>query len=196
MSTAESPKPPLMKASRVETAANWWRSLQRRDKQGNRQSTSDPGTLARLRRAVAPLDAMQERHVQLLYRWLGFKPYQGEHFSWQNVERVATLAMVLAHIRADADGYLGQKLGGGEQPVMSDLRVRRLCAARDAAETVRGFREAVGLLGGTAPVKDTAALVLDWLDDDRRDRIRARFLFDYHGASSAWPDAGQPDDAA
>jgi CRISPR system Cascade subunit CasB len=70
---------------------------------------------------------------------------------------------------------------------MSDVRMRRLCAAHDGAEAMRGFREAVLLLGGVAPIPDLAESILDWLDDDRGDKRRTRWLFDYHGAGIAAP---------
>jgi CRISPR type I-E-associated protein CasB/Cse2 len=85
---------------------------------------------------------------------------------------------------------MAQLLGapkGEDQPLMSDLRMRRLCAARDGTEAMRGFREAVLLRGGAVPIPDLARSILDWLDDDRGDRRRTRWLFDYHGAGIAAP---------
>jgi hypothetical protein len=52
---------------------------------------------------------------------------------------------------------------------------------------MRGFREAVLLRGGAVPIPDLARSILDWLDDDRGDRRRTRWLFDYHGAGIAAP---------
>jgi CRISPR system Cascade subunit CasB len=77
--------------------------------------------------------------------------------------------------------------GGGDQPLLSEVRMRRLCEARDGATALRGFREAVLLLGRTAPILDLARSVIDWLDPERGDRRRTRWLFDYYSAGFAAP---------
>lgn len=173
---------------RGEKAARWWRSL---NGLGDKPET-DPGALARLRRETSPARAWGEPAVARLYRDLGFGQ---EDRDWR-MESVALLAMVLSHVREETGGTLGSALGAssdGAPAVMNPLRVRRLTAARDGAETLRGFREAVALLGGKAPVTDLAGCVLDWTDARRGDRTRSRFLFAYHGAAFAAP---HDDDAA
>jgi CRISPR system Cascade subunit CasB len=166
-------KPPL-----AGKAAGWWRDV-------NDDATGDRGALARLRRANFPLEAWAEPQTMRLYRMLGFR--SGHRDDW--VEPVAILAIVLAGVREDKGRSLGKALGEGEPPAMHPLRLRRLTAARDAKETLRGFREAVALLKDAAPVADLARCVLGWLDPDpdMRDRARTRFLFAYHGAGFAAP---------
>ena len=159
------------------------------------ESTGDRGALARLRRAASWSDAWAEAETARLYAALGFSSLERE----RRMETVGLLAILLAHVREDlGDATLGGKLGGADG-VMSDLRVRRLTAARDAAETLRGFREAIALLKNTAPAADLARCVLGWLDPDRRDAARTRFLFDYHGAGASAPsdveDDSHSDDA-
>ncbi len=168
---------------------DWWRSLQRHQADGTANPTADPGALARLRRAASPLDAAKEPQTIELYRRL-----HCARFDARKLEATAVVAAVLAGIRADAPGPTAELLGKGEQPVMSPLRMRRLTSARNVEETLRGFREVVSLLGGTAPVADVALSILDWLDDDRADRRKTRWLYHYHSAGIADPTReGEPD---
>lgn len=166
----------------------WWRSMQRVNQDGSANPKADTGALARLRHAATPIEAAEEEQTSRLYRRLF-----GSQWIARNAETVAVLAATLAHVRDHRDGRerMGALLGapkGSDQPaLMSDLRMRRLCAAREGAEAMRGFREAVLLLGGTAPIPDLAESILDWLDDDRGDKRRTRWLFDYHGAGIAAP---------
>jgi CRISPR system Cascade subunit CasB len=178
--------------SRALKAAIWWAALQRTHPDGTPNPTADPGALARLRRSATPGEALAERATIALCRELGCRADDNI------VESVAVLAIVLAHVREDRRGQkLGQCLGpnseNGDTPLLSELRLRRLLAARDGAELLRGFREVVALLGDRAPVLDLATLMLGWLDDERGERLRTRFLFDYHGASDAAPpDTDEP----
>jgi CRISPR system Cascade subunit CasB len=169
--------------ARGREALIWWRSMQRLTPNPN----ADTGALARLRRAGSPIEAAQEAQTNGLYRRLF-----GGRWNVRDAEATTALAATLAHVREHRDGRerTAALLGtpkGENQPLMSDLRMRRLCAARDGAEAMSGFREAVLLLGGRAPIPDLAESVLDWLDDDRGDRRRTRWLFDYHGAGIAAP---------
>jgi CRISPR system Cascade subunit CasB len=180
------------------TALDWWRRLQRAEPGGPPNPKADPAALARLRRCAAPAEALAEPATIRLCREIGCRSHND-----RRVESIAVLAIVLAHVREDSGKQkrgltLGACLGavreGGDMPLLSELRLRRLMAARDAVEVLRGFREAVALLGDAAPVLDVAKLLLGWLDVERGERIRTRFLFDYHGASDAAPP--EPDDPA
>ena len=67
---------------------------------------------------------------------------------------------------------------------MSELRFKRLLAARSDQDILVQFRRAVALLGGrNIDVGDLAASLLTWEDDKRR----MRWAFDYYGASFAAP---------
>lgn len=165
----------------------WWRSMHRLNQNGTPNPAADTGALARLRHAALPIEAAEEEQTSRLYRRLF-----GGQWNVRQAEAASVIAATLAHVRTHLEGNkrMGALLGapkGEDQPRMSDLRMRRLCAARDGAEAMRGFREAVLLLGGAAPIPDLAESILDWLDDDRRDQRRTRWLFDYHGAGIAAP---------
>ena len=136
------------------------------------------------------MEALTEPVVYRLYREMSAGTYDE-----RRAEAVAVLAMVLAHVRDDFEGgKLGHLLAAGDPPKLGALRLKRLTSARDGDEVLRCFRESVALLRDTVPVVDLASIVLGWMDVDRRNQIRTRFLFDYHGAQFAPPDA--PSDAA
>jgi CRISPR type I-E-associated protein CasB/Cse2 len=168
----------------ADIARKWWFDLQPSE-DGRWKPSANPGALARLRRGSTPLECLAEEPTLQLARRLGAKDAASPL-----LEPAAILAHVLAHVSSDAPGKtLGAALGGAgdDAPVMSTLRLRRLVGARDAEETMRGFREAVLLLGGSAPVRDLARLILDWGDPRRGPQSRTRLLFDWHDAGSAAP---------
>lgn len=177
MSGASTKKP-----SWGKQCADWWLSLQRHWPDGTTNPAADAGALARLRRAATIVEAAQEPQTIALYRRL-----HGAQFNERQLEATAVVATVLSGIRSNVAGSIAERLGEGDQPVMSPLRMRRLTSARNAKETLRGFREAVALLGGAAPVADVASSIFDWLDDDRADRRKTRWLYHYHSAGIADP---------
>lgn len=162
----------------AERAETWWHGMQ---PAGTRPG--DPGALARLRRASTPLEAAAEAATIRLYRALP----GGDRFDEDRMARVAVLAAVLATVRADRRGRFGgfaTHLGSGDRPRLSQARLSRLLAVRTETEALRGFREAVGLLGGVADVRDVTRTVLGWTDPDWATRTRARFVYHYHGADA------------
>jgi CRISPR system Cascade subunit CasB len=168
-----------------QTARHWWGELQDTNKDGRQNRTRNPAALARLRRAAVPAEALEEPSVFDLYRRLGFARRDIEHW----LTRVAVVAAVLAHIRSDAsptdNGYRRgfAEMLGGENPIMSPLRFRRLLEATEDRDLLIVFRRAVALAGAkNINVGDVAASLLDWSD-----RRRMRWAFDYYGAGVASP---------
>lgn len=180
-------------------ARAWWRSLQRLDVNGNPNPRSDPGALALLRRAGTPADAWQSPQTARLFRMVfGVE----RNLADREADAIGVLAATLAQVREEPKGEgrapsTAKRLGAEKskrsgQPLMSDLRMRRLCAARDPADVMRGFREAVLLLGAEVDIAELAESVLDWTDTQRGERRRIRWLFDYHDAGLAAPASDQP----
>jgi CRISPR system Cascade subunit CasB len=168
-----------------QIARHWWSELQDTNKDGRRNRTRNPAALARLRRAAAPAEALEEPSVFDLYRRLGFARRDIE--PW--LTRVAVVAAVLAHIRSDAspsdNGYRRgfAEMLGSENVIMSPLRFRRLLEATEDPDLLIVFRRAVALVGAkNINVGDVAASLLDWSD-----RRRMRWAFDYYGAGVASP---------
>jgi CRISPR system Cascade subunit CasB len=182
MTTPDHPQP-----HRGQIARRWWEMLQNARKDGTPNPARDPGALARLRRAATPAVAFEEPNVIDLYKKLGFG--RGDVDRW--LPRVAAAAAVLAHIRTDAmpgdSGFrrrFAEMLGrGGDRPLMSPLRFKRLLTATEDQDLLIAFRRAVALAGGrNIDVGDVAASLLDWSE-----RRRMRWAFDYFGAGIAAP---------
>ncbi|KPQ11913.1 MAG: subtype I-E CRISPR-associated protein Cse2 [Saliniramus fredricksonii] len=181
-------------------ARDWWRSLQP-DTQLRRPG--ERAALARLRRA-SPLEAaMQEATFRLFRQLRKVRP----GLSQRDLPRVATLATLLAHIRADdprtpfARAIGRTEFDKGDSAALKPLRFERLVAADGEDEIARAFRRAIAILGGTVNVVDLARTVF-YFD---REETRRNLAFAYYGAGFAAPahtDArpgtkdGQPDPAA
>jgi CRISPR system Cascade subunit CasB len=171
----------------AQIARRWWEMLHDATrKDGTANPARDPAALARLRRATSPMDALEEPSVFDLYRKLGFSRHEFE----RRLPRVAVVAAVLAHVRADAalgsNGFrprFADLLGRGEHPLMSALRFKRLLAATEDPDLMITFRRAVAIAGKKGiDVGDLAESLLDWSD-----RRRMQWAFDYYGAGSAAP---------
>jgi len=119
--------------------------------------------------------AIAEPAVFDLYRGLGFG--RSDIDRW--LSRVGVLAAVLAHIRTDASTDGGHRrrfaeMLGGDPPLMSPLRFKRLLAATNDQDLLIVFRRAVALAGAkNISVEDVAASLLDWSD-----RRRMRWAFE------------------
>lgn len=146
---------------------SWWSALQPRpDGRGG-----DRAALARLRRCACALDAAAEPATLDLARQLGF--------GWRQLERVAVVAAVLAHVRGHAPGAsAARQLGPPDSQSsghMSWLRFRRMIQAETADDQIIALRRAVALAEGKLNVADLGASLLDWSD-----KIRLRWIYDFH----------------
>lgn len=154
-------------------AARWWRELQPKDEQGKRRS-GDRGALARLRRCATVMQAASEPVTLALCR----KLEAGE----ANLDRVALLAAVLAHVQDERfDLTVARQIGVQQQDgtaPMSDLRFRRLLQADTLDEQLIGFRRLVTLTGRKLNVADLAAGLWRWSDE----KERRRWIYAYHDA--------------
>ncbi len=175
---------------RAQIAHRWWAELQGVNRDDGLHRGGNPAALARLRRASTPLAAIEEPSVFDLYRRLGFG--RSDINRW--LSRVGVLAAVLAHIRTDAsiaDGGHRRRFAetlGGDPPLMSPLRFKRLLAATSDQDLLIVFRRAVALAGAkNINVEDVAASLLDWSE-----RRRMGWAFDYYGAGIAAPKPAEP----
>ncbi|HXN87748.1 MAG TPA: type I-E CRISPR-associated protein Cse2/CasB [Methylocella sp.] len=169
-----------------EIARRWWTSLQPARERGYR---GDPGALARLRRASL-IDAMTEPVTVRLHRELGL--------TRQTFSRAALVACVLAHVREDEPRLKVARAAGpqssGETGVLSALRFRRLLNMRGEDDCSIAFRRLAALLGKKVNIGDLAQSLLEWNDEEKGDRCRTRWAFDYYDAGFAAPD-GEPEAA-
>ena len=158
-------------------AATWWRDLQPdpvRKNPGDR--AGDRAALARLRRCATIAEAMQEPATLALFRRLSATQHS-------DLPTIALTAAVLAHVRTDsAKTAPGQHVARQVGPTSLDepntatlkpLRFRRLMEA-EGEDRLAAFRRLVAIAGGTLPVQDLAAALLDWSESRR-----IRWVFDY-----------------
>jgi CRISPR system Cascade subunit CasB len=189
---SETPSPSQV----AERARAWWREFQPADERGQPKD-GDRAALARLRRCATPAEAMVEEATLTLFRRLGLKATD-QH----RLPQAAVIAMVLAHVRADAepgaDGFrppavraVGREtLESEDSARMSVLRFRRLLAARDDAELALQMRRLAALADGRINVGDLAASLFFW-----GDRVRQRWTFEYYAAGAAAPRDDAPEAA-
>lgn len=190
--------------SRAERAAAWWRQLSGHgdndDADQARQKT-DTGALARLRRCADPIEAAAEPAFIDLFRRL----YPKGKAHKERLEGVAVAAILLAHLRSEprAAIHLPVRLGRtreGKIPknddvaVFSASRMRSLVRAQSPSEVLRGFRNAIAILGAdNVPPGELAHYALYWLHPQHGEKARIKFLFDYHQAGDAAPDTETTD---
>ncbi|KPN62649.1 CRISPR-associated protein Cse2 (CRISPR_cse2) [Aliiroseovarius crassostreae] len=124
------------------------------------------GFAARLRRA-GPVEALAMRPVFDLARALDLT----------DPIRVHRIVCVLAHLRGDVAETLAHRLGAGHPPPLSDLRFQRLLRAEGDALTT-GLIRALPMAGRACNIGALGADLFYWSD-----RVRTRWIFDYHGAA-------------
>lgn len=182
---------------RYAAALAWWSAIQPM-RNGKPNPTADRGALARLRRAVAPIDIFDEELVFDLHKRLGFGRTRVE----ETLPRIAVTAAVLAHVRehdtarmpARAVGWQNLADARLDTAAMSPMRMRRLLQAREADDVLRQMRRLVELADRRLDVGALAVLILDWLDPGRGERARTLFAYEYYAAGGPPPGAADTDD--
>ena len=125
---------------------------------------------------------MQDPATLALFRRLGAtRP--------EDLPTAGLAAAVLAHVRTDGAGdgpgltvarLIGpDSLEKPETALVKPLRFRRLIEADGLDERLTAFRRLVAQAGGSLPVRDLAAALLDWSE-----HRRTRWIFDYWNAGS------------
>jgi CRISPR type I-E-associated protein CasB/Cse2 len=105
----------------------------------------------------------------------------------RDLDRVALLAAVLAHVRTETFDVVARQIGVQRDgtAVMSDLRFRRLLQADTLDERLTGFRRLVALAGRRLNVADIATGLWHWDDE----RTRRRWIYAYHNVPDFQPSA-------
>lgn len=164
----------------VHPARKWWRTMAGWPSGNN----ADRGGLAKLRRCREPLNA-------LLLAPATFNLI--ERLPKSNKDRVAVLAVVLAHIRDDDSSKriaraIGRKsLSDEESALLSEGRFRRLLQSEGNEELLTNMVRLVRHMKGKANVEDMAKTILDWGDTKWGNRTRRRWAFDYYAVHNAAP---------
>jgi CRISPR system Cascade subunit CasB len=158
----------------------WWSDLQ-----------SDPGARAKLRRCHKPIEALAlPVTIELMLR-MGWKPPELDRYDWYG-ERIAGIAMVLAHVREHTDQSVAHLLGatrGLERPILSNSRWERLCNAEGHENIATEFTRIIQMLGGTANVVDLAFAMLTW-DSNTKHRVKQRWIYNYYDVAMLPPTEG------
>jgi CRISPR system Cascade subunit CasB len=157
---------------RPKLIQDWWSDLQR-----------DPGARAKLRRCRKPIEALAlPATIDLMLR-MSWKPPESDRYDWYG-ERIAAIAMVLAHVREDIEQPVVRPLGatrGFEKPLLSQSRWERLSNVEGSEDIAIEFTRLVQMLGGTANVVDLALTMLTW-DHETNHRAKQRWIYTYYGA--------------
>jgi CRISPR type I-E-associated protein CasB/Cse2 len=151
--------------SAPDRAADWWR-----------QTKDNRATMAKLRRARSPLEALAVDGFMGLHRRLGGGA--------EKAVRHAELARVLAHLTKEGHeslpSILGRQNSKDAPRVFSDLRMRRLLQIEpsETAELARALIRIVRMTKGKgdANPRDLAAAMLYW-----GDRIKTDWAYAYFG---------------
>lgn len=161
----------------VDVILKWWQGL-----------TNNRADRARLRHVGSLMEATLEPATMRLARQLGAQI--------EDLEEIALLASVLAHVRTDQpDLSVARALGTPEaQPAYSPLRLQRLIKASKGPEQLTAFRRALAVLKQTANVKDLSRSLLDWNNTSQSNRRRQQWLYDYYHTDN--PARNQPKEAS
>lgn len=153
---------------------DWWRRHSPDISDG-----ADRAVFARLRRCATPVEALMEAPSILLARRLGIQADEDA-----KLERIGTIAAVLAHVRQDDVGtHFAARLGQGESDDakrLSRLRFGALMAAEPGPRQLEAFRRAVAIADHKGDVEGIGRSILYW-----GERTRARWTFEYWGAGAA-----------
>jgi len=136
----------------------WWDSLQSRS-----------GDRAELRRAKTVADVILLPAFQ--HACQRFKPFFQNEKNWEY--RLAAILGLLAHVRSPSHQKLALAMSGKPQPVVSELRFRRLIQ-RDRNELFVSMIRIIRMLGNQANLHDLANSVYYW-----GDRVKQEWAFDY-----------------
>lgn len=164
----------------AKVMAEWWH------KHINAETGSARAANATLRRAVTAPEALAHPATHLLIHALAA---QGWTTTERTVERVASVALVLPHIKASSTNSAARLFGQGEHPPLSQARFRKIVTAPAGVELATLLRRALPLIGGKAQVGGLGEDLLYW-----NDRRRNRWCLEYFNTY----DLGKPqkDDAA
>ena len=166
----------------ADIAVGWWSDLVSEEPSRRAPPGARKAVLARLRRADAPIEVMQEPEALRLIRRLSWAP-----------DRAAILAGILAFVREPDDQRIARAIGResleDDKALMSEARFRRLLQT-PGNELMDPLRRLIRLTKGKANVRDLSSSVLYW-----GDRVKKRWIFDYYGVSDSLRSPGNVSNA-
>lgn len=150
-----------------EILVEWWEGLQH-----------DTGGRARLRRCKSPEEAMLEPAFhRLLKRLAALTEKSGEELEVHDIQRLAAIAGLLAHVRTRSLKPLAEQMADSEwkggRPLLSSLRFRRLLK-EPFEDLYPAMVRVIRQLNKEANISDLAASTYYW-----GDRVRRRWALGY-----------------
>jgi CRISPR system Cascade subunit CasB len=148
------------------------------------QSPSVSGSLkadrAVLRRAHDLQAVVESSAYQRLYKKMAVA-HEGDTWRPFQQDRIALLAALLVHVpsanEASLPKVMGQ-LGGGDKPIVSELRFRRILESPDMDSLFHGLRRVLPIIKAPANVHALIDDVFGWGDS-----VKRRWAYAYYGAS-------------
>jgi CRISPR system Cascade subunit CasB len=172
-----------------QRAFDWWG-------QTISDENGDRGVRANLRRCKTVRDALDVPAAFGLAKRLGVIPQENApDWKQSGFNRALSLAIILAHVRSDADQKLLNAIGwkqfpfntkdndaGDNAPILTELRFKRLLQV-DTLESeddlIAFMTRLIKLAGNEANVANLATLVLNW-DEERTKRDMALTYYRAH----------------
>lgn len=158
-----------------EICKGWWNNCIAAETGGARRARAE------LRRAAGVTDALGVSATHELNRRL----VRAGHDLRQRrdgPDRLALIAVSLAHVREDLGAAVAQRFGAGDPKALSSLRFNALIRAKEPRRLMRPLVRALQVAKGSANVRRLASDLFWW-----NDKTRANWCFDYHGAAHAKP---------
>ncbi|HEY0929906.1 MAG TPA: type I-E CRISPR-associated protein Cse2/CasB [Gemmatimonas sp.] len=172
--------------SRQSSIVEWFNRL---------QESRNAGVRARLRRARNRAESLGEpMAIELARRLNGKKELQAND---ARTLAAIDLSRVLAHARQhEGRRRFMQQLGwqqfpgsqsesdaGAIRPILAEIRFRRVLLTTPGEDMVTTLIRLVRQLDGTVNVESLAWDMMDWYDENRREKVKQRWSFDYFAAN-------------
>jgi CRISPR type I-E-associated protein CasB/Cse2 len=178
----------------------WWARLHDPENNGRNAKRADRAALRRLD-LVAGAEGPEPDVVAALsipaFRELygnlrAILPAASRREEDDRLTRLFIVATALAHIRKDDKAHrsTATALGGPDanSRLLQDARFVRLMRTTTAADLFRQSCRLCALMKGTAPVRDLAVSLYDWLDVYDGPRVRRNWARDYYGLTFDQPE--------
>lgn len=138
-------------------------------------------TRAQLRRAdsvtaALAVDATHQLHARLLGAGHDLRKRS------DGPDRLALIAVVLAHMTSDLPNTVAQQFGDGDPRLLSALRFEGLIRTKNPRDLIRPLVRALRITDGGANILKLASDLYWW-----GDTTRTNWCFEYHGATGAKP---------
>ena len=162
-----------------EICAAWWHRELGVDT-GSARKTRSELRRAETTLAVLGVNAVHKLHSDLVEAGYDLRKRDG------GPDWLALIARVLAHVTEPKGAPLARMLGKGAPPALSRIRFDALIRTKKPYELGDLMVRALRIIKGVTDLPGLANDLYWW--NDRKDRVRIDWCFDYHGASIANPE--------